>query len=62
MRIGHKRDAVLNDKFYFRKNVFTGNASKEGEDEDEYELMTINEIINGKVNFFFFWEGRETRG
>jgi glutamate--cysteine ligase catalytic subunit len=54
MRIGHKRDAVLNDKFYFRKNVFTGNASKEGEDEDEYELMTINEIINGKVNFFFF--------
>jgi hypothetical protein len=24
--------------------------------------MTINEIINGKVNFFFFWEGRETRG
>jgi glutamate--cysteine ligase catalytic subunit len=57
MQTAHKRDAVLNDKFYFRKNVFTSRApndqaraSVDDTDEDEYELMTMNEIVNGKVN------------
>ncbi|KAI9337653.1 glutamate-cysteine ligase-domain-containing protein [Pilaira anomala] len=57
MQTAHKRDAVLNDKFYFRKNVFTTpkTSSRPGtpvEDEDEYELMTMNEIVNGKENGF----------
>lgn len=57
MQTAHKRDAVLNDKFYFRKNVFTTpkTSSRPGtpvEDEDEYELMTMNEIVNGKVYIY----------
>lgn len=48
MQTAHKRNAVLNDKFYFRKNVFSSRTPTE--DEDEYELMTMNEIINGKVS------------
>lgn len=77
MQNAHKRGAVLNEKFYFRKNVFTkqksssrqpspstststssadnngtsnGDALDDDEDQDAYELMTINEIINGKVH------------
>ena len=56
MQTAHKRDAVLNEKFYFRKNVFTSqspNGQSRGpvdeEDEDAFELMTLNEIVNGKV-------------
>ncbi|GAB5592020.1 glutamate--cysteine ligase [Umbelopsis nana] len=87
MKKAHKRGAVLNEKFYFRKNVFTkqqpssrqpspssstttathkengnganGNAEVDGhlenENEDEldaYELMSIDEIINGKPGGF----------
>ncbi|KAF7727431.1 hypothetical protein EC973_007500 [Apophysomyces ossiformis] len=59
MRTAHKRAAVLNDKFYFRKNVFTSQAaempdgnSESDDTEDEYELMTMNEIINGKEEGF----------
>lgn len=60
MQTAQKRDAVLNEKFYFRKNVFTsrtpngqpGTPANE-EDEDEYELMTMNEIVNGKVNIIY---------
>ncbi|ORZ09459.1 glutamate-cysteine ligase-domain-containing protein [Absidia repens] len=48
MRIAHKRGAVANDKFYFRKNVFTSKKS-ETDDEDAYELMTMNEIVNGQT-------------
>lgn len=60
MQTAHKRDSVLNDKFYFRKNVFTSQtpngqtrAPANDEDEDEFELMTLNEIVNGKVNLKF---------
>lgn len=54
MKTAHKRDAVLNDKFYFRKNVFTSPNGQsrtpvDEEKEDECVLMTMNEIINGKV-------------
>jgi glutamate--cysteine ligase catalytic subunit len=79
MKNAHKRGAVLNEKFYFRKNVFTkqkpssrqpspstststsngdnnsasnGDTPDDDEDQDAYELMTINEIINGKVRRF----------
>lgn len=56
MQTAHKRNAVLTEKFYFRKNVFTNHipngqprASVNEDDEDEFELMTLNEIVNGKV-------------
>ncbi|CAI2167497.1 15006_t:CDS:10 [Funneliformis geosporum] len=79
MLIAHKRDAVLNDKFWFRKNLFENeinnginreslNADGSSEEhhtntqqpngdtptsiEDEYEQMSINEIINGDGDKF----------
>jgi glutamate--cysteine ligase catalytic subunit len=68
MQTAHKRDAVLNDRFYFRKNPFHARFPRShssnggsgtstpvmsrpptptGPVEDEYALMTIDEIING---------------
>ncbi|KAI2473154.1 GCS-domain-containing protein [Annulohypoxylon bovei var. microspora] len=65
METAHARDAVLDKKFYFRKNPFanrpsrSGAASRQGSPtasrpptpvgpvEDEFTLMTIDEIING---------------
>lgn len=73
MQTAHKRDAVLNDNFYFRKNPFptrwprpqsSTNGSRPasgrstpamisrpptptGPVEEEYALMSIDEIING---------------
>lgn len=69
METAHRRDAVLNDKFYFRKDPFsvrpTARSSRAptpsgsphlqpagmdfGPVEDEYELMTVNEVINGRA-------------
>ncbi|KXT10033.1 hypothetical protein AC579_1223 [Pseudocercospora musae] len=67
METAHNRDAVLNDKFYFRKDPLprrhartNGTTPSEpntpqpsrpqspGPVEDEYELMTVDEIINGQ--------------
>ncbi|QIW96122.1 hypothetical protein AMS68_001640 [Peltaster fructicola] len=73
METAHRRDAVLNEKFYFRKDPFPKRASKAGNGgsgtatpqnisrpptptgpvEDEYELMTVNEVINGKPDCGF---------
>ncbi|EHA55742.1 Zn finger-containing GTPase- Activating Protein for ARF [Pyricularia oryzae] len=65
METAHARDAVLEKKFWFRRNLFPtrsprggGSASGTatpfsrsptpvGPVDDEYRLMTINEIING---------------
>ncbi|KAK0720557.1 glutamate-cysteine ligase-domain-containing protein [Lasiosphaeris hirsuta] len=67
METAHARDAVLEEKFWFRRNLFpvrpprsahgsgsnTPNggvsrpATPAGPVEDEYRLMTVNEIING---------------
>src|SRR4051812_34785016 len=60
MKTAHKRDASRTEKFYFRKNLnksifnfFVIELIIHVEDfekpEDEYDLMTINEIFNGKV-------------
>lgn len=65
METAHARDAVREKKFWFRKNIFTPRprASNGGQSqpssrpaspplgpvEDEYTLMTVNEIINGPV-------------
>lgn len=77
METAHRRDAVLNDQFYFRKDPLprrqarvngfsqpnsgasTPNLADSrpstpfGSVEDEYELMTVNEIINGKADGSF---------
>jgi glutamate--cysteine ligase catalytic subunit len=69
MATAHRRDAVLTEKFWFRKNVFSarprklngeglssGNATPQdsrpssppvGPVDDEYTLMSIDEIVNG---------------
>ncbi|RUP43560.1 glutamate-cysteine ligase-domain-containing protein [Jimgerdemannia flammicorona] len=65
MKKAHKRGAAINEKFYFRKNVFpsqtaaegatsdtSNGAAKSGKVEDEYDLFTINEIINGNGTTF----------
>lgn len=72
METAHRRDAVLNEKFYFRKSPLplkraprangasaptsgantplpSRPATPVGRVEDEYELMTVNEIINGQT-------------
>ncbi|KAK4634478.1 Glutamate--cysteine ligase [Fulvia fulva] len=72
METAHRRDAVLNDKFYFRRDVLPRRQTKTngiassapgtpqhsrphtpGPIEDEYELMTVDEIINGKADGSF---------
>ncbi|KAF3150382.1 Zn finger-containing GTPase- Activating Protein for ARF [Orbilia oligospora] len=72
METAHRRNAVLSEKFYFRKQVFppryanrsgkgsnaspggsTSNTPKPvelGPVEDEYCLMTVNEIMNGQAS------------
>jgi glutamate--cysteine ligase catalytic subunit len=45
MQTAHKRDAVNQEKFYFRKQI-TSDA-----EESEYGLFTINEIMNGNSEF-----------
>ena len=71
MEKAHVRDAVLNQRFHFRKDPFPPRASKvngtsgtttpaapsrpptpTGPVEDEYALMTIDEIINGSTEGF----------
>jgi glutamate--cysteine ligase catalytic subunit len=67
METAHIRDAVSSQKFWFRKNPFSGHKSNgsgtgtatpaeqfsrpptpTGPVEDEYEQMSINEVINGQ--------------
>lgn len=58
MQRAQKRDAVLNQKFWFRKDPAAQNtegASAPTAPEDCCVEMTINEIINGKVTSFFFF-------
>jgi glutamate--cysteine ligase catalytic subunit len=66
MQRAHTRDAVLTEKFWFRKNVFParressapgtptrggsrpGTPGRVGGGEEEWEEMTVGEIINGQ--------------
>lgn len=59
MQNAQKRDACKAQKFWFRKSITTHVSPPEAnecckvcdvEDYDMYTLMTLNEIINGKVN------------
>jgi len=74
METAHARDAVLGEKFWFRRNPFPGRPPRShgglGDDsrpgsatpsrpptpvglvEDEYTLMTVNEIVNGSPGGF----------
>lgn len=47
MKNGEQRDAVNRHKFWFRKNI----TRKNGSNDDECELMTLDKIINGEGDF-----------
>lgn len=51
-----KRNACHNGRFWFRKNIFSkqmnGNVNGNGLTENEYELMTMDEIFNGNGSSF----------
>lgn len=58
MQTSQKRGAVLTEKFWFKKNIHgskdpTANNHNEQSNglDAEYELMTIDQIINGKGSF-----------
>lgn len=50
MRTAQKRNACCNERFWFRKNIF---SKQTGNSDDDLELMTIDEIINGNGSTFF---------
>lgn len=50
MQKAQKRNAVLGEKFWFRRHCSKTDSTDTSAD-DECELWTINEIINGKDNF-----------
>jgi glutamate--cysteine ligase catalytic subunit len=64
MKRAHKRDAVLREKFWFRRNVFpAGRKSRPGTPRGsrpatpgvggpEWEEMSVDEIINGQEGGF----------
>ncbi|CCG84718.1 protein of unknown function [Taphrina deformans PYCC 5710] len=57
MQVAHKRDAVLERKFWFRKNVFPQEAFADDstaseDDPDACVQLTINEIMNGAEGLF----------
>lgn len=53
MATAHKRDAVLADKFWFRKHMADAEAdAAAAAEEDEAELMTVSEILTGKGAHF----------
>lgn len=59
MNNAQKRGAVLNQKFWFRKDITTCVSPPEAskccpmKTSDVYEAMTVNQIINGKVSLMF---------
>lgn len=57
MSKAQKRSATLVEKFWFRKNITSASKAatnlNSSNDDDSYTLMSIDEIINGKVIFHF---------
>uniref|UniRef100_A0A8C9WH66 Glutamate--cysteine ligase n=1 Tax=Scleropages formosus TaxID=113540 RepID=A0A8C9WH66_SCLFO len=51
MKVAQKRNAVLEGMFYFRKDIFKG-CDNGGSSLEEYTLMSIDTIINGKEGVF----------
>lgn len=58
MQSAHRRNAVLEQKFWFRKNVFPtephhkGSTDESPDDSDECIQLTVNEIMNGSEGVF----------
>uniref|UniRef100_A0A8D0CJL7 Glutamate--cysteine ligase n=1 Tax=Scleropages formosus TaxID=113540 RepID=A0A8D0CJL7_SCLFO len=54
MKVAQKRNAVLEGMFYFRKDIFKGwcRCDNGGSSLEEYTLMSIDTIINGKEGVF----------
>ena len=54
IRTAHKRDAVLNEKFWFRSNLIPDEVGKETNWSNQagHELMTVAEILQGKGDHF----------
>ena len=46
MQRAQRRDAVLKQKFWWRRDIKT---SPEADSPDQYAELTIDEIVNGKV-------------
>ena len=60
MKRAQVRDAVHRELFYFRKSLLPEDdededrpAVQQSSHDDEYTLMNIDTIINGKVNLIF---------
>lgn len=53
MAKAQKRNAVKDEKFWFRKDI-TSEVDKDADINDEYAEFTINEIINGKVGLIIY--------
>uniref|UniRef100_A0A8C8F8N6 Glutamate--cysteine ligase n=1 Tax=Oncorhynchus tshawytscha TaxID=74940 RepID=A0A8C8F8N6_ONCTS len=51
MKAAQKRNAVQEGMFYFRKDIYKGNGL-DSEGDNEYTLMSIDTIINGKEGIF----------
>ncbi|KAI4501681.1 hypothetical protein M0802_003016 [Mischocyttarus mexicanus] len=51
MAKAQKRNAVRNEKFWFRKDITSNTTNKENI-EEEYDKFTVSEIINGKNGVF----------
>ncbi|KAG8444925.1 hypothetical protein GDO86_009906 [Hymenochirus boettgeri] len=58
MKVAQKRDAVRQGMFYFRKDISKdvdgccGTQNRMALDQEEYTLMSIDTIINGKEGVF----------
>ena len=54
MTTAHKFGACTSEKFWFRKNLMPADitCSKVADNSDDCELMTINEILNGKGCYY----------
>ncbi|KAI8850474.1 catalytic subunit of glutamate-cysteine ligase [Chytridium lagenaria] len=49
MKTAMKRDAVLKEKFWFRRNINAVSADKINEDDDACDYVSLDHIINGNV-------------
>ena len=49
MQRAHKRNAVLDQKFHFRRHISGAAASKSA--ADDYAELSVDSIINGEVGF-----------
>lgn len=58
MQRAQRRGACLNEKFWWRRDVGAPRdvAPPHSDATDEYHEMSINDIVNGKVNIYLMRE------